>query len=99
MRTYIRVRLIPQWSNANLSVSNIVLDLADNPDWENRMAKDGYYYYKSSLAKDETTNPLKISIRFEKLEPEYADETFTLKLAAEGIQGSGETWEEAWDLD
>ena len=96
---YIRVRLIPQWSNANLSVSNIVLDLADNPDWENRMAKDGYYYYKSSLAKDETINPLKISIRFEKLEPEYADETFTLKLAAEGIQGSGETWEEAWDLD
>lgn len=96
---YIRVRIIPQWDNPSLPVSNVVLDLADNPGWVNRADKDGYYYYKSPLGADETTTRLVISIKFEELGSEYAGETLTLKVAAEGIQGIDETWDKVWGLN
>ena len=53
--SYIRVRLVPQWSNPNLSIGNIDININDD-EWENL---DGYYYYTKLLSKEEITSNLR----------------------------------------
>ncbi len=94
-RTYVRVRLVPYWSDSSLSVSNVRLNLANNSDWK---YEDGYYYFKYYLNEGEVTSLLLDSIEFTELGPEYGGERFSLKVVAEGVQISNDGWKQVWGL-
>jgi predicted ribosomally synthesized peptide with SipW-like signal peptide len=96
-KTYVRVRLVPEWSVPSLPVSNVELNLADNSDW--MLQDDGHYYFKYYLEKDDTTSPLLESVTFTELPPEYEGATFTLKVVAEGVQITHEAWKDVWGLE
>ena len=98
-KAYIRVRFIPQWSNPSLPVSNVELILGGNTNWVKVESDDGYDYYSYYLTENEKTQPLPVSVKFTKLGPEYKDQTFTLKVAAEGIQTTNRAWRTLWGLD
>lgn len=95
-RTYVRVRLVPEWSDPSLPVSNVQLNVNLN-GWTGKQA-DGYYYYKSYLAINEITEKLLDSVSFTSLPEEYSEATFTLKVVAEGVQTTHEAWKSAWGL-
>lgn len=95
-RTYVRVRLVPEWSNPSLPVSNVQLNLASNSDW--MLHTDGYYYFKYYLTENEITSLLLDSVTFTELGPEYEGATFTLKVVAEGVQITNEAWKDVWGL-
>lgn len=95
--SYVRVRLIPQWSNPNLSVSNAVLDLS-NENWTSKQA-DGYYYYKKPLKANYVTSNLLNDISIGTLKEDYKGETFTLKVVAEGVQTAHDAWKDTWGID
>lgn len=99
--TYIRVRLIPQWSNPSLPVSNVKLNFAKNfqNNWVDNRKEDGYFYFKHLLSEGQTTSPLLKSITFKELGDEYAGETFTLKVVAEAVQATHEAWKYVWGLE
>lgn len=91
---YIRARLIPQWSDQSLSLSNVELKLANG--W---IEKDGYYYYKYPVKKNgETTNLIK-SVIYKDLTPEYENARFTLKVVAEGVQSAHGAWKDTWNIN
>lgn len=94
--TYVRVRLVPEWSDPSLPVSNVVLNLNLN-GWTGRQG-DGYYYYKSKLTQGEVTGKLLDSVTFTSLPPEYEGATFTLKVVAEGVQTTHEAWKSIWGI-
>jgi hypothetical protein len=96
-KTYVRVKLFPEWSNPSLPVSNVKLNLADNSDWV--LHTDGYYYFKYYLTDEQTTSPLLASVSFIELGPEYNGETLTIKVVAEGVQTTHDAWKEVWGLD
>lgn len=96
-RTYVRVRLIPEWSDPSLPVSNVELNLSSNGDWT-QLQPDGYYYYKHILFEGEETSLLLSSVTFNELGPEYDGETFTLKVVAEGVQITHNAWQDVWGL-
>lgn len=96
--TYIRVRLIPEWSDPSLPVSNVVLNLADNSGWVKNNPDDGYYYFIYYLTTNQITALLVESITFVELGPEYDGETFTLKVVAEGVQITHDAWKDVWGL-
>lgn len=95
--TYIRVRLIPEWSNHNLSISNVKLNLSNNSDWI--FHKDGYYYFKYYLNENQITSELIKSITFTSLPAEYDGENFTLKVVAEGVQKNNKALKTVWGID
>ena len=92
---YIRVRLVPSWSNSNLSVDNVTIE-TDN-SW---VEYKGYYYYSYSLLENEETTDLiqGINIDYTSLPPEYEGATFTLKIVAEGVQTAHEAWKDVWNI-
>lgn len=94
-RTYVRVRLIPEWSNPSLPVSNVQLNLASNGDW---VFSDGYYYYKYYLQQNELTSLLLESVSFTELGEEYSGEVFKLHVIAEGSQITHNAWEDIWGI-
>ena len=94
--TYVRVRLIPEWSEPSLPVSNVVLNLAQNSDWVD--GGDGYYYFKYYLTQGQETSPLLESVTFTTLGPEYSDKTLTIKAVAEGVQITHEAWKDVWAI-
>lgn len=96
--TYVRVRLMPEWSEPSLPVSNVKLNLSTNGDWTAKQS-DGYYYFKYSLKENEETSLLLQSLTFTELDPEYKDENFTLKVVTEGVQITNEAWKDVWRLD
>ncbi len=93
--TYVRVRLIPQWSEPSLPISNVQLNL-DNDDW--LLHTDGYYYFKYYLKSGQDTSLLLNSVTFTDLGPEYENKTFTIKVVAEGVQASNGAWRDVWGL-
>jgi predicted ribosomally synthesized peptide with SipW-like signal peptide len=95
-KTYVRVRLVPQWSNSSLPVSNVQLNLASNNDWVHHT--DGYYYFKYYLTQNQLTSLLLKSVTFSNLGPEHEGQTFSLKVVAEGVQITHEAWQDVWGL-
>ena len=96
-KTYVRVKLIPEWSEPSLPVSNVKFNLAQNNDWV--AGGDGYYYYKHVLNEGETTSLLLESVTFTSLGPEYEGQTLTIKAIAEGVQITHEAWKSVWGID
>lgn len=94
-RTYVRVRLIPEWSEPSLPVSNIQLNL-NLTDWVD--GGDGHYYYKYYLSKNEETSLLLQSVTFTSLGPEYNGKTLTIKAVAEGVQITHDAWNDIWGI-
>lgn len=103
--TYIRVRLIPEWSNPSLSVSNVQINLVNvdteennNGDWTEQQ-KDGYYYYKDYVTtENDTTSKLVESVTFTSISDEYEGANFSLKVVAEGVQARNDAYKEVWGL-
>jgi hypothetical protein len=95
-RTYVRVRLVPGWSNPSLPVSNVMLNLAGNSDWI--LYTDGYCYYKYYLTENQETSLLLQSVTFTELGKEYEGETFKLHVLAEGVQITNNGWQDVWGL-
>lgn len=87
---YIRVRLVPQWSDPSLSISDVNISIGG--DWKKE--KD-YYYYKKVLKEGEVTKDLIKSIDFSTIE----GATFTLKVVAEGVQTTYQAWKDVWSID
>jgi predicted ribosomally synthesized peptide with SipW-like signal peptide len=96
-KTYVKVRLVPQWSNPSLPVSNVSLNLSNNGDWTTKQS-DGYYYFKYYLTEDQLTSLLLESVTFSNLGPEHEGQTFSLKVVAEGVQITHEGWKDVWGL-
>lgn len=92
--TYVRVRLIPQWSNSSIPIPNVEVKLGDNSDWVK--ADDGYYYYRYYLTKEHETQPLLVNIE---LGSEYKDQNFKLKVVAEGVQINKKAWQKVWGIN
>lgn len=95
--TYVRVRLIPQWSEPSLPTSNVELNISRNGDWTKRET-DGYYYFKYYLTENQLTSLLLESISFKDLGPEYEGADFTLKVVTEGVQTTNGAWKDVWGL-
>ncbi len=96
-RTYVRVRLVPEWSDPSLPVSNVQLNL-NLGDWTTKQS-DGYYYFKYYLTENQITSLLVNSVTFTSLTPEYSGETFTLKVVAEGVQITNNGWKDVWGIN
>lgn len=96
-RTYVRVRLVPEWSDPSLPVSNVVLNL-NLADWTSKQS-DGYYYFKYYLTQNQMTSKLLQSVTFTSLPPEYEGATFTLKVVAEGVQITNGAWKYVWGIN
>lgn len=94
-KTYVRVRLIPEWSDPSLPISNVQLNL-NLVDWVD--GGDGHYYYKYYLTKDLETSLLLQSVTFTELGPEYDGKTLTIKAVAEGVQITHNAWKEIWGI-
>lgn len=97
MKTYVRVRLVPEWSNPSLPVSNVVLNLSTNGDWTSKQS-DGYYYFKYYLTENQKSSLLLNSIEFIEIGPEYEGASFTLKVVTEGVPTTYEAWKNMWGL-
>lgn len=95
-RTYVRVKLIPEWSEPSLPVSNVVFNLAQNSDWVN--GDDGYYYFIYYLTENQTTSLLLESVTITSLGPEYKGQTLTIKAIAEGVQITHDAWQDIWGI-
>lgn len=94
----VRVRIIPQWSDPNLSVSNINLNLNIGDDWTDKQV-DGYYYYKHILKPNEnTSNILNNIVIPESLEGEYAGKSFNVKVVSEGVQTNQKALISVWGI-
>lgn len=95
--TYVRVRLVPKWSDQNLSVANIKINL-NSEDWTSKQ-EDGYYYYKKALGKDQTTSNLIQEVTALERTPEYDGASFEVKALAEGVQKNKEAVKRVWGID
>lgn len=94
-RTYVRVRLVPEWSENSLPTSNVQLNLASNSDW---VYSDGYYYFKYYLTENQETSLLLNSITITSLTPEYSGKTLTIKAVAEAAQITHEAWKDIFGI-
>lgn len=90
---YIRARLMPQWSDHNLSISNVEIKVAD--DW---IEKDGYYYYKHPVKENEMTKDLIKDIVYKDLTEEYEGAQLKLEISAEGVQSRNGAWKRVWNI-
>ncbi len=92
--SYVRVRLVPQWSDPNLSVANVNINIGHN--W---IEDDGYYYYAHPLTENQETSNIVTSIDYGTLTPEYEGASFTLKIVAEGVQSAHKAWRDVWSIN
>lgn len=92
---YVRVRLIPEWSDPNLSVSNVQINFSQTNKW---IKVGDYYYFPYYLKEKQETSVLVESVTFTSLGSEYHGETFTLKVVTEGVQISNDAWKNIWGL-
>jgi hypothetical protein len=92
-RTYVRVSLVPEWSEPSLPISNVQLNLSSS-DWVD--GGDGFYYYKYYLTKNQETSLLLQSVTFTSVGPEYNGKTLTIKASAEGVQITHDAWKDIW---
>lgn len=98
-QTYVRVALIPKWEPNNLSSHVVTLNTNTTPedDW---VYKDGWYYYKKILTKDQETSLLLNSVTFDpNMGDEYKNATFTLTVKAEAVQASHEAYIDVWGIN
>ncbi len=95
-KTYVRVRLIPKWTDNSLSTSNIQLNL-NLTDWVAN--DDGYYYFKYYLEEGQITSNLLLSVDTNNLEQKYLGESVILKTVSEGVQITNELWRELWEIN
>lgn len=95
-KAYVRVRLVPEWTNHNLPISNIELNLSDNNDW---IYSDGHYYFKYYLKEGEITSSLLDSVSFTKIDKNYEGASFKLNVIVEGVQMNEKAWKDTWRLD
>lgn len=93
---YVRVRIVPQWSDRNLSISNVEVN-ADSEDWI--IMTDGYYYFKYYLTEGQTTSDLIESIEISNMGPEYEGAYLMIKATAEGVLVSNESWKDVWGME
>lgn len=93
---YVRVRLIPQWSDPNLSVSNINIKIGSG--WTRKQA-DGYYYYKHILKENDFTTNIMNEISHEDLEREYLGQNYNVKVVSEGVQTNKKALKSVWGID
>lgn len=93
---YVRVMLVPMWSDGSLSVDNVELQL-NTLDWV--MGADGYLYYKSDLMGGEITSSVLKGVKVNGLEPIYEGETLTVNILAEGVQKANKGWVDVWGMD
>lgn len=91
--SYIRVKVIPQWSEPGLSIANVGFDINDS-DWK---YEDGYYYYKYAVKGSEETSKLINTISFDLTEA-YEGASFTIQVVAEGVQSTHEAWKDIWSI-
>lgn len=95
---YVRVRIVPQWSDPNLSISNVKLNLNIGDDWTNKRP-DGYYYYKHTLKPNEITSNILNNIVIPKsLEAEYEGKSFKVKVVSEGVQTNQKALIAVWGI-
>lgn len=92
--SYIRVKIIPQWSDSSIPISDIKIDINDS-DWK---YKDGYYYYKHIVKEGEETSRIINTINSD-LTHAYEGATFTIKIVAEGVQSTHEAWKDIWSIN
>jgi len=95
-KSYVRVKIFPEWSEPSLPASNVQFNLAQNSDWV--LHSDGYYYFKYYLLQGQVTSALLNSISLTDLGPEYAGKTLNVKVLAEGVQTTHDAWKEVWGL-
>lgn len=95
--TYVRVRLVPEWSDPSLPVSNVQLNGNNNEDWI--LHSDGHYYFKYYLTQNQVTSLVLNSVTFTELGEEYEGATFRLHVIAEGVQITHEAWRDTWGLN
>ena len=95
-KTYVRVKMFPEWSEPSLPVSNVQFNLADNSDWV--LHGDGYFYFKYYLTQGQVTSELLQSVTFTDLGPEYSGKTLSVKVLVEGVQTTHDAWKEVWGL-
>lgn len=93
---YVRVRLVPQWSDRNLSISNVEVN-AGSEDWE--FTADGYYYFRYYLTEGQKTSDLIESIEISNMGPEYEGAYLMIKATAEGVLVSNESWKDVWGME
>ena len=93
---YVRVRLVPQWSDSSLSVANILIE-TDSLDWVEM--PDGYYYFKYYLEEGQTTGNLIKGFEISDLGSEYEGAKPLIKTAAEGVQSANDGWKDVWGID
>lgn len=95
---FVRVRLVPQWSNPSLSVSNVDLDINIGEDWTGKQG-DGYYYYKHTLRPGKETSNVLNKIEYKNLEKEYSGHSFNVEVISEGVQTNKEALKTVWEKD
>lgn len=94
-QAYVRVKLTPAWSDAELSTDNVILNLGT--DW---VLSEGYYYYKHILNEGETTTLLLNGVTFDgvKTTNSYQSASFTIDVQAEAVQASHYAFRDVWGL-
>lgn len=96
--TYVRVRLVPICRDANGNGTGIEVEVAFNAvedsDWE---VRNGYWYYKHSLAPNELTSQFDIDTSGAVIPNGY---TLEVQILADGIQAyiEGMDYDEVWDI-
>lgn len=96
-KTYVRARLVAEWNEPSLPVSNVEFNLSGNGDWTKRQA-DGYYYFKYYLEENQITSVLLDGITFKELDTDYEGAEFALKTVIEGVQTNPEAWKDVWGI-
>lgn len=108
----VRVKLIYGWGTLSedgteiiaydpaLSADNVTLHFNDDSSWT-ELQTDGYYYYKSELAKNTETTLLleQVCLDGASTGNEYQGKEFHVLVFAEAIQCSNGAPNDAWDVD
>lgn len=93
---YIRVRMLPVWSDNDLSISNVKVE-ANEEDWIGM--SDGYYYFRYYLVPGQITSSLIQKIELMSVDSEYEGSYLSIKVTAEGVLATNEAWKQAWGIE
>nr|WP_300003259.1 hypothetical protein [Tissierella sp.] len=97
-KTYVRVRLIPQWNDPSIPISNVQLNLDLGEGWT-RLQGDGYYYYKNSISDTQKTSTISYNPKIVNNEYQVTLNDFTLKVVSEGVQTNKQAIKSVWGID
>lgn len=107
-QTYVRVSIEPvwlelnedeEWAESSLPTDNVELIFAEGEPGDKWTAEtEGWYYYKTILGKDQTTEPLlsQVEIVGSETGNEYQGKTLRINVKAEAVQASHGAYEDAW---